>query len=296
MYHGVTELPRQGLIDFSGKHVRLELFRDQVRMLADRRRIVPLRQLVQELRAGADVRGMVSLTFDDGYLNNVECAAPALLEHGLTGTFFLATGFIGQNRWAWTDRLEAAIDAAPGGERELSGGIGMVRLDGRQSRIDTLRAIKSRLKQLPWREAEARVSEVSASLGVSIGSPAGLYRFMDWNGARWLAAHGFDVGAHTVNHAILSRVSVRDAEEEIYASQDRIVAETGGCNPVFCYPNGKFSDFTPDVIEVCKKRFVAALAAEYGAAHASELFALRRVPVDDRTSVSRLASMIAQSG
>jgi len=64
---------------FFKKHFRVVSFEDQV---------------IGRAR-GDDMGGTLSITFDDGYLDNYEVAAPILLKHGLPATFFVTTGFIG---------------------------------------------------------------------------------------------------------------------------------------------------------------------------------------------------------
>ena len=117
---------------------------------------------------------------------------------------------------------------------------------------------------------------------------------MGWDDARALLSAGFEVGAHTVNHAILSRVPLETATEEILESAARVKAETGSCSRTFCYPNGKHADYTPGVMEVCRQRFDAALAAEPGAARLEERFEIRRIGVDGGTSLRRLAARLLQ--
>jgi peptidoglycan/xylan/chitin deacetylase (PgdA/CDA1 family) len=57
-------------------------------------------------QAGRDLGGTLSITFDDGYLNNFEEAAPILKRAGLPATFFVTTGFIGSQTVApWDSQL-----------------------------------------------------------------------------------------------------------------------------------------------------------------------------------------------
>jgi peptidoglycan/xylan/chitin deacetylase (PgdA/CDA1 family) len=100
---------------------------------------------------------------------------------------------------------------------------------------------------------------------------------MSWAEARSLASAGFELGAHTVNHPILSQLSFAEAREEILESQRRVEAEVGRCSRVFCYPNGSRDDRTPEIIELCRSHFWAALSTNFGSARPSEMFELRRV-------------------
>ena len=294
LYHGVTTW-NHGHADYDGKHVRLDRFRRQLQLLRRCRRVVALGELLEALRSRADARGMLAITFDDGYLNNFTLAAPVLTDYQLPATFFVATGFIGTERWLWNDRLEAALDAARPGEFPIPSTGERLRLGDTRERARVLRRIKQGLKKLHWREAEARVREIAQAVGFDGGEPNGLYRFMRWDQLRALTGGGFEIGAHTVNHAMLSRVPPQEAEQEIIDSRDQIVTEVGGCSPTFCYPNGKRSDYTDETVEFCRRHFSAALAAESGAARPDELFELRRLAVDAATSEERLASQIVQA-
>lgn len=56
--------------------------------------VIPLADQVAGCRDGRDMGGTLSITFDDGYRDNVEVAAPILRRLGLPATFFITTGFI----------------------------------------------------------------------------------------------------------------------------------------------------------------------------------------------------------
>jgi peptidoglycan/xylan/chitin deacetylase (PgdA/CDA1 family) len=93
MYHSVdpyTEDPYRVT-------VRPERFERQLRWL--RRR--GLRGVsMRELRAAGDPRGLVGLTFDDGYADFVTRVLPALRRCGFTATVYVVTGEIGgHNAW-----------------------------------------------------------------------------------------------------------------------------------------------------------------------------------------------------
>lgn len=295
LYHGVTDEPREGLVDCEGKHVSVALFRYQLELLARNRKVVSLTTLVDALRNGGDASGMVAITFDDGYLDNAECAAPILAEYGFPATFFLASGFIGLQRWLWNDRLEAALHrtkrqrCAPAilGEEVL--------LRDFSERRQALIRLKRALKKLSWPEAEGRVVELERELELEPAPPLGLYRFMGWDDAKRLAASGFEIGAHTVNHALLSRVPQAEAELEILRSREQITAGVGQCSRTFCYPNGKASDYTAPVRDFCSQHFDAALSAVPGSMRATELFELRRLAVDNSTPAALLAKMLVRA-
>ena len=58
-------------------------------------RVVPLSEQVAGCRESREMGGTLAITFDDGYRDNFEVAAPVLRRHHLPATFFVATGFIG---------------------------------------------------------------------------------------------------------------------------------------------------------------------------------------------------------
>ncbi len=65
--------------------------------------VISLGDLVTRLERGEDVAGTLAITFDDGYLDNYENAAPILREHDLPATFFITCDFIESETVAWWD-------------------------------------------------------------------------------------------------------------------------------------------------------------------------------------------------
>jgi peptidoglycan/xylan/chitin deacetylase (PgdA/CDA1 family) len=70
-------------------------------------RVVALSEQVAGCRQGKDMSGTVSITLDDGYLDNFENAARILRSLQLPATFFITTGFIGSRVIApWDAHLQ----------------------------------------------------------------------------------------------------------------------------------------------------------------------------------------------
>jgi peptidoglycan/xylan/chitin deacetylase (PgdA/CDA1 family) len=286
MYHGVTGLPAGGLRNTDGKHVGIDRFAAQVRFLARYRRVLPLSEFVDGVLAGRDLTNAVTLTFDDGYANNVICAAQVLSDCKLPASFFLATGYIGVDRWMWVDRLESALDRADGRDAVEVAGLGRVALHDRPA---ALKAIKAYAKKQPDERVQEIVAEVARQCDAGDAAPDGDYRFMTWDQARQLKAAGFEVGAHTVNHPLLARVALDRGEREMLESRDHIARELGTCSDVFCYPNGKAGDYSADIMTCAARHFRAALATNRGPARASERYELRRIGVGHATTEDALA-------
>jgi|HubBroStandDraft_1064217.scaffolds.fasta_scaffold55747_1 peptidoglycan/xylan/chitin deacetylase (PgdA/CDA1 family) len=89
-FHRVNDqMPEDGLTCGSAK------FEAFCRFFRKYARVVPLSEQVAACREGKDMSGTVSITFDDGYLDNFEVAAPILHRLQMPATFFITSGFIG---------------------------------------------------------------------------------------------------------------------------------------------------------------------------------------------------------
>jgi peptidoglycan/xylan/chitin deacetylase (PgdA/CDA1 family) len=67
-------------------------------------RVISLRSLVDRLERGDTLERHLAITFDDGYRDNFEIAAPILERLSLPATFFLVSQWIGSDVVPWWDR------------------------------------------------------------------------------------------------------------------------------------------------------------------------------------------------
>ncbi len=81
------------------------------RYFRDHFTVLPLSEQIAGVRSGRKMGGTLSITFDDGYRDNAEVAAPILNRLGLPATFFVVTGFIGTE---YTPPWDAHLAHQPG--------------------------------------------------------------------------------------------------------------------------------------------------------------------------------------
>jgi peptidoglycan/xylan/chitin deacetylase (PgdA/CDA1 family) len=100
MYHRIAE-PASDPWRLS---VTPENFSKQLDLLATEFTIIPAASRGEQHHGRT-----ISITFDDGYADNLHAAQPILAEHSASATVFVTAGYIGRNREFWWDELERLI-------------------------------------------------------------------------------------------------------------------------------------------------------------------------------------------
>jgi peptidoglycan/xylan/chitin deacetylase (PgdA/CDA1 family) len=79
-----------------------------------------------------------------------------------------------------------------------------------------------------------------------------------------LLSHGFEIGAHTVNHVNLGAVAVEEARREIIDSKRQLESRTGTDVKLFSFPFGRKQHFQPAVRDIVEHSGYDALFSAYG--------------------------------
>ena len=246
--------------------------------------VLPLDEAAERLAAGTLPPRALTLTFDDGYADNREVAAPLLQRHGLPCTFFVATGFLDGGRM-WNDTLIESFRRTRLQQLDLRGlhpALQSHELSGPAQRRAGIDRSIAALKYLEPQERQRLVDAVAQRAEVEL--PADL--MMSSAQVKELRTMGMQVGAHTVSHPILQRLPRDAARAEIETSKRRLEQILGESVSLFAYPNGKpGEDYSPESVELVKEAgFATAVSTQWGfSTRSTDRFQLRRFTPWDRT-------------
>ena len=222
-----------------------ESFRDQIRYLRDHFEILPIDELLDSMHRGLDLKKPTALiTFDDGYRDNFETALPILREFEVPAVFFIAPGYIDRPRLTWWDRIAYVVKNTKRDVLEIEYPTSAkfdLRENGR-SRVAV--QILSAYTQTPEIDQQCFFDLLEDAADVSVDSrELGDGLFMSWDQVRKLNAEGMEIGGHTYDHPVLSRVSEDDQLRELTLSKDRLESEVRANIRVMAYPVGGLDCF-----------------------------------------------------
>lgn len=267
IFHRVLPVPDELAPD----EMHAERFDAVCRWLARWFQVLPLSQAVARLKNGTLPARAAAITFDDGYADNCTVAMPILQRHGLSASFFVATGFLNGGRM-WNDTVIEAIRSTRADGLDIATVLatpGHPRLN-LQTTADRRTAIHSAImavKYLPLAERLKAVDRLATGLGARL--PTDLMM----TDAQVQALHrgGMEIGAHTVHHPILATMDKDAIRRELADSRSYLEARLQTTVSTLAYPNGKpGEDYGPEAVEVARSLgFAAAVSTVPAMANAA---------------------------
>lgn len=281
---------------------RFELHLECLRRSYD---VLSMHELRGKLKRGVVPDRAVAITFDDGYADNLNVAKPMLERFSAPATVFVATGPIGSKRDFWWDQLATLLllpsqlpDTLelylrgqrvrwrllqPAAAKRRKG----LHADGRTSNdvlLDRNQLYYAVYNELRLLNTHSR-SEVLDQIAEWSRAPCDWFRrqqTLTENELRELARGSLiEIGAHTVTHPVLSKLTQDEQRNEIIRSRERLSEILEKPITSFAYPHGTRRDFTRETAcIVAGLGFDCACSAEAGAVWpSSDLYALPRMSV-----------------
>lgn len=235
-----------------------EQFDQQMAYLSKHYRVIPVEQLISELKGDNVKPYTVSLTFDDGHLDFYTTTWPILKKYNLPATLYLATGFVSNECWLWPDYLRYTLLHS---KKET---IRMPEYGNLSLSPDTVLKTWSKLGdaglKMNKENRKQFLDELEKAADVVVPpSPEPPFAPVNWDQVREMQSEGLDVGSHTVSHPILSKLTQEEVSGELGESYQRISEELGNPPKGICYPNGMVKDINAIVLEKAQE-----IGYEYG--------------------------------
>lgn len=262
LFHGVSRRRTVGVRNYTGKHVDAQEFvgiLDALQQVGSSCSIAEVAEFVNGDCALPS--NSFSLTFDDGFWNNLTVAAPILHGRGIHGAFYVVSGFMDGSSLTWVDRIESAVAATSRASFRAPSPVGgEFSLNTTDERIHLMRCIRTAAKSSPSTDLEAFADEICHGLGVPEPiTIEELDRKLTAEDVRALGADEmFTIGSHSATHPILSRLTGHRLVREIDGSLDELEVVLGKRIDTFAYPEGFAGSYGPEALRLLQQRGVAS--------------------------------------
>lgn len=237
-YHSICDCPERyaNTIGCGCIHAA-SIFKRQMELLACRFSPVSMDDVLLFLKGERSLpTRAVVVTFDDGYRDNFQIAAPILKRFGIPGAFYVMVDSVDRSKAPWFCRLRHTFFTARN-RSSRDRATGMVRHLTDASARDAAFLIAADLcaKSNPMAREEL-VRDAENSLEPE-PFPAESDLMMNWDEARALVKSGHIVGSHSMTHPNLAHVSTDDMRCELTDSKHKLEKELGETVRHFSYPN-----------------------------------------------------------
>jgi peptidoglycan/xylan/chitin deacetylase (PgdA/CDA1 family) len=267
--------------------------------LARRYDVLPVGPALERIERGEGRRSAVALSLDDGYRDNRTHLLPLLQRMGLSATIYLETRALDERRVNWTHKLFWCLERVEPVDfvhrytelsRDRQGGILLNQLvpHGEADVYHVKRVLKYECEPV---ERERAMDRLFAELGGDERALADAL-YMTWDDVRALRDGGLELGAHTVSHAILSRLEPEAQRAEVEGSRASIERALGAPPASFAYPFGRAWDWDGRSAEAARAAGFRSATTTHAGVHqrGDDLYRVPRVMIDESTRLHRVVA------
>ena len=282
LYHGVTQGSNKGVANFSGKHIDIRCFEDQISLIQKKYTLLSMDDVVEIYTSGEPwPKNAVAVTFDDGFQNNYLNAAPILDKYNCPSTFYVCAGMINTDLMFWVDIIEDCLNRT----KRKAVRIHLdedVLLDVRDDdkKIQAIDTIKKYCKKAATSVKDRILDELVEETDVSPSADASSdYKMMSWKQLKAINNDDlFTVGGHTLYHDIMAAQPVDLMEKDLDTTLSLLEYNLGTPIAHFSYPEGQAHNYSQEVISALRnKGIVCSPSAIDGFNTEENLFNLKRI-------------------
>lgn len=259
--------------------------------------IVDMEEAVRRIASDEPVGRFAVFSFDDAYRDNLVHALPVLRRHKCPFTLYVPTALVDGVGEVWWQALEDLIAANNSlavihrGEAEY---FVAASLAEKQAAYE---AIYARMRAMPEDERIELIRDLAQRYGMDLAAHCRAL-IMDWTELATFAREPLcTIGAHTVHHYELSKLSPTDARNEMSQSARIIKAQFGTEPRHFSYPIGSLVAAGDREYALAREvGFETAVTTRPGslsASHRNSLNALPRVSLNGLFQARRYVDVFA---
>ena len=215
-------------------------------------------------------KGCVVLTIDDGYADMYQYAWPELAKRNLPATFFVTTAFVDGTIWLWPDRLEYALLKTDRTECNITLSEKQITLllDSGQARSAAWKLCSDHCISLENSQRLAFIKQLEEQLEIKLPvAPPPEYAAVTWEQLQEMQAGGIEIGGHTINHPILSKIPPELLDDEIGKCRKLIQEHLDAPVNSFCYTNSGPGDINDAVVAAVERAGYSGAAFGTDLAH-----------------------------
>jgi len=233
MYHGIPSR-------CNGAEIDAPVFEKHIAFLKDHFEFVSPREL-DHRRPQVD-RIQVALTFDDGFRNHAEVAAPILRRHRVPALFFVSSRHSKFGRYLWFSYLKALEKHFRDKGFNFRGQFIDMSPERRKKNIARLRDTLLSLKPHPTAMYEVIDNSLPRLEDFISKTDLSDYTGMTAEQVAELATDPlFSVGIHTVDHPFLTWCTSAESEHQIIGNKRWLEQISGRPCDVLAYPGGAYN-------------------------------------------------------
>jgi peptidoglycan/xylan/chitin deacetylase (PgdA/CDA1 family) len=286
LFHGVVNDSVYEVRNYNNKHLLSQNFIDLIKALRSKGKALSMDDIVsfKEEKIGYPPYSY-AITFDDGFKNNHEIAAPILDDYSTPATFYITTDFVNSNRMSWIDQIEYCFESVQSAYFFLPWSKEKKYVYDSKTKVACLEEIRKKVKSNPIKYLNDEfVSNIFIQFGVDLikSNSNKIDQKMNWSDVFSLSKNNlFAIGGHTHSHASLAFLGDDEIESEINTSLRYLQDKANLTTTHYSYPEGTKVDYSEKVIESLKKNQIKCCPTAINGSNkkGTNLFHLRRITV-----------------
>jgi peptidoglycan/xylan/chitin deacetylase (PgdA/CDA1 family) len=249
MYHGVVQNDSSF---FSPRHIDEKQFEKHLSYLSKNFEIISIEEAFKMYREGIrPSKKTITISFDDGFANNLHNALPKLEKYGVKATIFVSSILVEKMDFQtlWSEKIAALGYFYKNTPVEIDNKV-FTNLFCKENNLH----ITDFLKNFPYEERDKLIGEIAEKYNLKekmLDLPNEIWKLLNKDELVKLSKSEFiDIGSHAHSHYNLGNIDIRNAVREMQVSKNIIEETIGKEVTSIAYPDGSYNE---DVISQAEK-------------------------------------------